>query len=138
MTIQPGGRRSRVSSSLSRVCATQYAVWYDCDAAYTWSHLFPTAHVYAVECNPETLAKCRANIPALFWLDAHHSGGVTANAGYDPIFEELKSIYMHPIKRHVIPVDGARGHAVEGIIREAPPSHKATVRNDIIRIVPRI
>ncbi len=75
--------------------------------------------------------------PALFWLDAHHSGGVTANAGYDPIFEELKCIYMHSIKKHVILVDDARGHAVERIISEAPPSHKATVRNDIIRIVPR-
>ena len=63
---------------------------------------------------------------------------MTANAGYDPIFEELKCIYMHSIKRHVIPVDDARGYAVEGIIREAPPSYKATVRNDIIRIVPRI
>jgi hypothetical protein len=76
--------------------------------------------------------------PALFWLDAHHSGGVTANAGYDPIFKELKSIYMHSIKTHVILVDDARGHDVERIIREAPPSHKATARNDIIRIMPRI
>ena len=23
------------------VCATQYAVWYDCNAAHTWSYLFP-------------------------------------------------------------------------------------------------
>jgi hypothetical protein len=30
--------------------------------------------------------------PALFWLDAHASGGVTTHAGYDPIFAELEAI----------------------------------------------
>ena len=74
--------------------------------------------------------------PTLFWLDAHHSGGMTANAGYDPIFEELRSIYAHFVHGHVILVDDARGHDVGRIIRETPPSYTATVRNDIIRIVP--
>jgi hypothetical protein len=72
--------------------------------------------------------------PALFWLDAHHSGGDTANAGYDPIFEELASIYRHPVRTHVILVDDARGHDVARIAREAPPSHELMVRNDIVRI----
>lgn len=34
----------------------------DGEQAIELSHLFPAAHVYAVECNPETLAKCKANI----------------------------------------------------------------------------
>jgi hypothetical protein len=75
--------------------------------------------------------------PALFWLDAHHSGGDTANAGYDPISKELTSIYLHSVKTHVILVDDARGHDVARIAREAPPSHEVMVRNDIIRIFPR-
>jgi hypothetical protein len=75
--------------------------------------------------------------PALFWLDAHHSGGDTANAGYDPISKELTSIYLHSVKTHVILVDDARGHDVARIAREAPSSHEVMVRNDIIRIFPR-
>ncbi len=34
----------------------------DGEQAIELSHLFPAAHVYAVECNPETLARCRASI----------------------------------------------------------------------------
>src|SRR5262249_10931676 len=48
---------------------------------------------------------------ALFWLDAHASGGQTADAGFDPILRELDAIYRHPVKRHVILIDDARGHA---------------------------
>lgn len=75
--------------------------------------------------------------PALFWLDAHASGGDTADAGYDPIFKELAAIYAHPVEGHVILIDDARGHHVEKIAGEAPASHEVAIRNDIIRIVPR-
>jgi hypothetical protein len=73
--------------------------------------------------------------PALFWLDAHFAGGNTANAGFDPIFKELDSIYRHAVKRHVILIDDARGHD-EAIWNCVPSHYRATVRNDIIRIVP--
>jgi hypothetical protein len=73
--------------------------------------------------------------PALFWLDAHGSAGITADAGLDPVLHELDAIYRHAIKRHVILVDDARGHQ-ETVWRRVPAGYRASVRNDIIRIVP--
>jgi len=47
--------------------------------------------------------------PALFWLDGHYSGGVTAKGAFNtPIVSELRSILDHPVKQHVILVDDAR------------------------------
>ena len=47
--------------------------------------------------------------PALFWLDAHWSGGITAQGDTDtPIAEELAAILRHPVLGHVILVDDAR------------------------------
>lgn len=47
--------------------------------------------------------------PALFWLDAHYSAGVTARADKDtPIFEELSNILNSKERRHVIIIDDAR------------------------------
>lgn len=46
--------------------------------------------------------------PGLFWLDAHYSSGVTARGDKDtPIEHELKAIYGHPIKNHIILIDDA-------------------------------
>jgi hypothetical protein len=46
--------------------------------------------------------------PALFWLDGHYSGGVTARGEKDcPIYEELEQIFNSGIKGHVIIVDDA-------------------------------
>lgn len=76
--------------------------------------------------------------PALFWLDAHHSGGITAGEGYNPILDELTAICGHSVIRHsVVLVDDARGHDIERIGAMAPATHAMTVHNDIIRIVPR-
>jgi hypothetical protein len=74
--------------------------------------------------------------PAIFWLDAHHSGDGTASAGYDPIAKELQAIYSYP-SNHVILVDDASGHAVDTIIANVPATHVASARNNIIRIIPR-
>lgn len=76
--------------------------------------------------------------PALFWLDAHDSAGRTASAGYDPIAAELQAIYSHRVKRHVILIDDASGHAVDAIRAAAPASHAVSVRNNIIRITPAV
>jgi len=47
--------------------------------------------------------------PALFWLDAHYSGGVTAlGETISPISSELDAILAHDVKKHVILVDDAR------------------------------
>ncbi len=43
---------------------------------------------------------------ALFWLDAHDSGTITADNA--PIVKELEAIFVHPIKNHLILVDDAR------------------------------
>lgn len=47
--------------------------------------------------------------PAIFWLDGHYSGGVTAKADIEtPILAELRKILDHPIKQHIIIIDDAR------------------------------
>lgn len=78
----------------------------------------------------------RIDQPALFWLDAHHSGGITADAGYDPVLKELSSIFSHPIKGHVVLIDDARGHQIDVIARQIPAGHLLSIKNDIVRIVP--
>lgn len=62
------------------------------------------------------LAKVVAKInrPALFWLDGHYSGGVTARGDLDcPIFEELDCISSGPVLEHVIIIDDARCFGTE-------------------------
>src|SRR5437763_3899573 len=47
--------------------------------------------------------------PALFWLDAHYSGGITARGAIDtPIVEELRCILGRDRHRHVVLIDDAR------------------------------
>lgn len=49
------------------------------------------------------------NEPALFWLDAHFSGGLTAKADREtPIVQELSLIFDHRIEGHVVLIDDAR------------------------------
>ncbi|MFA4902753.1 MAG: hypothetical protein WC600_08410 [Desulfobaccales bacterium] len=49
------------------------------------------------------------NEPALFWLDAHYSGGKTAKGITEtPLLDELQSIGTHEIKCHVILIDDVR------------------------------
>ena len=56
---------------------------------------------------PFILSKLKA--PAVFWLDAHASGGETARGAIEtPIESELAAILNHPIKTHVILIDDAR------------------------------
>jgi hypothetical protein len=74
--------------------------------------------------------------PALFWLDAHASGGVTTNAGYDPIFAELEAILADPEAGHVILIDDARGHRVDKIRLMVSRGQSFTIKNDIVRIAP--
>jgi hypothetical protein len=75
--------------------------------------------------------------PALFWLDAHASGGITTHAGYNPLAKELATIFAHDIAGHVVLVDDVRGHDLAAIAARVPATHEMRVRNDIARITPR-
>jgi hypothetical protein len=72
----------------------------------------------------------------LFWLDAHASGGVTADAGYDPLVAELTSIFDRP-ETHVVLVDDA-SNRLEVVRRLAGERYSCSLRNEIIRVVPRL
>jgi hypothetical protein len=84
---------------------------------------------------------------ALFWLDGHYSGGVTAKGDKDtPIYEELSHIFSSPQKGHVIIIDDARCFGTDptypsidelsAFIKAKNPNAKIEVENDGIRIIP--
>ena len=94
---------------------------------------------------PEILAEVRT--PALFWLDSHYSGGVTAlGSQITPILEELDAILAHPVRGHVLLIDDARdfrpdkGHptldALKAFIAARRPELQFAVEDDIIRVTP--
>jgi hypothetical protein len=82
--------------------------------------------------------------PALFWLDAHYSGPMTARGALDsPIVQELESVHAHPVAGHVVLIDDIRdfngtggyptGAALIDWIRHADPGSVVEVRDDILR-----
>ncbi len=85
--------------------------------------------------------------PALFWLDAHYSGGITAKGDTEtPILDELRVIRAHSIKRHVILIDDIRcfGQGDYPELSEVKkelycinPTYQISVVNDILRCEPR-
>lgn len=104
-------------------------------------------HVHIVEGDsaealPAVLAKIEG--PALFWLDGHFSGGITARGPLVyPVIRELEHIGRHPVKEHVILVDDARlftGSAeapakaqVVASLKAVNPAYAVHERDDIIR-----
>ncbi len=81
--------------------------------------------------------------PAIFWLDAHYSGGKTGRAAADtPIERELSVIFSHAVRGHVILIDDARlfvGRHNYPRIRSlvqltAHNGYKLKIRDDVIRI----
>lgn len=92
---------------------------------------------------PQVLRKL--DRPALFWLDAHYSTGLTAWVDRDtPVMQELGSIMRHPVRGHAILVDDARLFGadpayptleqVQSLVAQLWPAARVTVANDIIRI----
>jgi glycosyltransferase involved in cell wall biosynthesis len=92
---------------------------------------------------PRVLASVRE--PALFWLDAHYSGGSTAKgAAFTPIYRELEAILAHPADGHVVLVDDAADFVGEEdyptveqlrqFVKERRPGHRFEIADDIIRI----
>lgn len=82
--------------------------------------------------------------PALFWLDAHYSGPVTARGAIDsPIVRELESIRAHRVDGHVVLIDDMRDFqgrdgypTVDELvawIRSVDPRGVVEVRDDILR-----
>jgi hypothetical protein len=84
--------------------------------------------------------------PALFWLDGHYSGGITAKGDKEcPIPEELKAIFESN-EAHVILIDDARlfngTHdypnidQIQSILLEHKKKYTIENRDDIIRLLP--
>ena len=87
------------------------------------------------------------NGPALFWLDGHYSGGITAQGRKDtPVVEELQHILNDKRHDHVIIIDDARCFGVDpgypsideisAFIRTLSPDAEIKVESDSLRIVP--
>jgi hypothetical protein len=73
--------------------------------------------------------------PALFWLDAHATGGpATADAGYDPTSAELDAIFGSSLP-HVVLIDDGSDQNLDAIRRKVG-RNRCTIRNNIIRIAP--
>ncbi len=51
----------------------------------------------------------RLDRPAIFWLDAHYSAGITAKGKVQtPVRDELRAILSHSVKRHCILIDDVK------------------------------
>jgi hypothetical protein len=85
--------------------------------------------------------------PALFWLDAHYSEGVTALGDtVSPIAAELDLILGHDVKGHVILIDDARefrdsartGYPGIEVVADAARKHDYSMseRDDIFFLLP--
>ena len=82
--------------------------------------------------------------PALFWLDGHYSGGITALGDKEcPVPEELEAIFKSPLN-HVILVDDARLFngansypdidQLKECISRNNKSYQIEIKDDIIRL----
>ena len=82
------------------------------------------------------------NEPAIFWLDAHYSGGLTAKGDKEcPIYQEIDAIFATR-ENHLLLIDDARLFNGEGdyptidqltkYIQDKDPRYKVSVDNDII------
>lgn len=85
--------------------------------------------------------------PALFWLDAHYSGGVTAlGETISPISTELDLILGHTVRGHVVLVDDARefhdsarsGYPAAEVVAAAARQHNYAMaeKYDVFFLVP--
>lgn len=85
--------------------------------------------------------------PALFWLDGHYSGGITAKGATEtPIEGELTSLLAASAPDHVILIDDARMFTgerdyplideLERRVAATKPNLHLLVKDDVIRIAP--
>jgi hypothetical protein len=84
--------------------------------------------------------------PAVFWLDGHYSGGITAKADKEcPVPEELHAIFNSPVD-HIILIDDARLfngtqdyptiEQIQDIIQQHKKNYTIENKDDIIRLLP--
>jgi hypothetical protein len=102
----------------------------------------PDRHVTILQGNNADVLKGllpRITTPTLFWLDAHYSGGTTAQAELSsPLEVELSSILAHPlVPAHAILIDDAQKLGKEG---GYPPletiqklAHSSGLKNCIVK-----
>ncbi len=85
--------------------------------------------------------------PAIFWLDGHYSGGITAQGEKDcPIFDEIDAIFADKKYKHILLIDDARCFVGENdyptieeltaYVRTKDNTYQAEVKDDIIRYTP--
>ncbi len=85
------------------------------------------------------------NTRALFWLDGHYSGGITAKgSSHTPIISELDAILSRDVKGDVILIDDARCfngekdyptlESIKKFINEKNNTLSIIIKSDIIRI----
>ena len=86
--------------------------------------------------------------PALFWLDGHYSGGITAKAEKEcPVPEELEAILKSDLY-HIILIDDARlfngTHdyptldEIKQLCDKSRRPYSLTLKDDIIRLIPEL
>jgi len=91
----------------------------------------------------------KINEPAIFWLDGHYSGGITAKGEkVCPIYEELNAILEQKHFKHIILIDDARLFGVNkeypdidsltAFIKQTGAIYHVDVKHDIIRYLPNI
>ena len=82
---------------------------------------------------------------ALFWLDAHYSGGITGGKNNCPLLEEIKYIASLPIDKYIFiddarfvlsPYQGERYCEIEQLFSILPGDNYNVIINDIIISVP--
>lgn len=89
----------------------------------------------------------KLHTPALFWLDGHYSGGLTAQGECDtPVSTELQAILASSCKAHVILIDdvrcfdGSNGYPhLDDLLKtvRVQSNYCAEVSTDIIRLTPK-
>jgi len=110
---------------------------------------YPNIHIFKGD-SSKILKKILPLIkkPAVFWLDAHYSGGITAKGKTEtPILDELKYISSRSTLLHIILIDDARCFngtrdyptikVLKATVIRLFPNYSFNIKNDIIRIVPK-
>ena len=89
----------------------------------------------------------RLSGPALFWLDGHYSGGITARGEEaTPLLAELQHVLTAAQRGHIIVIDDARCFGtdpaypslavIEQFVSSLRPDVRMTIKDDLIRIMP--
>lgn len=106
---------------------------------------YPHIHIHKGDSQrvvPEVLRSLQQ--PALFWLDAGYYGWAGLEGDKQRLASEFEAILRHPVARHVILMDDARGlngqngaptiAEVTQRIQSEFPGRKVEVKHDILRI----